>query len=210
MKIIKPYTEILTEIDGKQWLKDLEKIGRICYKSENRITDDSSEKFIKSIIKNGHESIIEHKIITVKFVCDRGISHEIVRHRLASYTQESTRYCNYSDDKFGNELTFIQPCFYLTRKDSIDLINHMERTEEIYNHFIKYGSTPQRARAILPNSIKTELIMTANLREWRHFLKVRTHHTAHPQMRELTIPLLKEFKKLLPIIFDDIGDNKNE
>ena len=109
MKIIKPYIELEDKIDGQAILKKIERIGRTCYKSESNITDDSAERFIKNIIKNGHESVLEHVSITLRVICDRGVSHEIVRHRIASYSQESTRYCNYSKDNFNNELTFINP-----------------------------------------------------------------------------------------------------
>ena len=112
MLIIEPSFEIMQEIDGGEILRRLEKIGRVCYKSEDKITDTSCEKFIGNLLRRGHESVIEHEKITVKVTCDRGVSHEIVRHRIASYSQESTRYCNYSQDKFGGQLTFIRPCFW--------------------------------------------------------------------------------------------------
>ena len=112
MKEIRPSFEIMDDIDGAKILQKLERCGRVCYKSEDKITEGSAEKFIGMILKSGHESVLEHEKLTVKFVCDRGVTHEIVRHRIASYSQESTRYCNYSKDKFGNELTFIRPCFW--------------------------------------------------------------------------------------------------
>ena len=121
MKIIEPYIELEDKIDGQAILKKIEKIGRVCYKSENNITEDSAERFIKNIIKNGHESVLEHVSISVRVICDRGVSHEIVRHRIGSYSQESTRYCNYSNDKFGNELTFIKPWWF---KSSIEYLNN--------------------------------------------------------------------------------------
>lgn len=206
MRIIEPYYTILSNIDGKQMMRDIEKIGRVCYKSEDRITDDSSQKFIQGILSRGHESVIEHEKITIKFVCDRGISHEIVRHRIASYSQESTRYCNYSMDKFGNEITFIRPFYW--EKDSEQYTiwkKAMDSIEKAYINLIQTGAKPEEARSILPNSLKTELVVTMNLREWRHFLKLRTAIAAHPQMREITIPLLEELKKKIPVIFDDIN-----
>ena len=215
MKIIKPSYEILTPISdgGIKELQHIEKIGRVCYKSENRITDDgeSAKKFVKMLISNGHEAMIEHSSLSVKFVVDRGVSHELVRHRIASFAQESTRYCNYSKDKFGNEITVILPCFFDTGMGilSNSLVYQewklaCECAEERYFNLLKMGATPQQARTVLPNSLKTEITVTANYREWRNFFKLRTAEASHPQMREVTIPLLKEIKTLIPIIFDDI------
>ena len=215
MKIIKPSYEILTPISdgGIKELQHIEKIGRVCYKSEDRITDDgeSAKKFVKMLISNGHEAMIEHSSLSVKFVVDRGVSHELVRHRIASFAQESTRYCNYSKDKFGNEITVILPCFFDTGMGilSNSLVYQewklaCECAEERYFNLLKMGATPQQARTVLPNSLKTEITITANYREWRNFFKLRTAEAAHPQMREITIPLLKELKTLIPIIFDDI------
>ena len=215
MKIIKPSYEILTPISdgGIKELQHIEKIGRVCYKSENRITDDgeSAKKFVKMLISNGHEAMIEHSSLSVKFVVDRGVSHELVRHRIASFAQESTRYCNYSKDKFGNEITVILPCFFDTGMGilSNSLVYQewklaCECAEEHYFNLLKMGATPQQARTVLPNSLKTEITITANQREWRNFFKLRTAEASHPQMREITIPLLKEIKTLIPIIFDDI------
>ena len=205
MKIIKPYTQIIDEINGQEILKKIELCGRVCYKSEDKISEGSAEKFVASIIKRGHEAVLEHASITVKFVVDRGVSHEIVRHRLASYCQESTRYCNYSKDGFGAEITVIKPFFLKEGTDGyICWKAGCECAEEAYFDILEWGSTPQEARSVLPNSLKTELMMTANLREWRTFFKLRTAPSAHPQMREVAIPLLEEFKKLIPVVFDDI------
>jgi len=208
MKIIEPSFEFMNTIDGKQILESIEKAGRVCYKSENMITPNSSKEFIQKILQSGHESVIEHEKITVKIICDRGVSHEIVRHRIASYSQESTRYCNYSKDKFGNELTLIRPFFW--NKDSEKYIiwqETMQTIENNYNKLISIGAQPEEARSILPNSLKTEIVVTMNLREWRHFFKLRTASKAHPQMREITIPMLKRFKEEVPIVFDDIEPN---
>lgn len=205
MNIIDSSVEIITPINQEEILKTIEQCGRVCYKSEDKIEDGSAEKFIQRIIKSGHEAVIEHYNITVKFICDRGVSHEIVRHRLASYCQESTRYCNYAKDKFGREITFIRPTYW--KEDIYKYAlweNSCKVLEDVYFALIDNGATPQEARAILPNSLKTELVMTANLREWRHFLKLRTSKAAHPDMRKLAIELLEKFKATLPIIFDDI------
>lgn len=206
MRIIEPSFEILDAIKGDEILRNIEIIGRVCYKSEDRITEDSSKKFISSILKNGHESVIEHEKISVRIICDRGVTHEIVRHRIASYSQESTRYCNYSNEKFGKELTLIKPIFWDENSKQYKLwLETMNQVEKAYNKMIELGVTPQEARSILPNSLKTEIVVTMNLREWRHFFKLRTSTKAHPQMREVACNILDEFKRIIPIIFDDIN-----
>lgn len=205
MRIIEPSVEIITPINGEDILKHLEQVGRVCYKSEDKITKDSANKFISTIIKSGHEAVIEHFNITVKFVTDRGISHEIVRHRLASYAQESTRYCNYSKEKFGDQITVIKPCdleydsnVYLSWRNSC------EYAEKEYFKMINSGCKPQTARSILPTCTKTEIMVTMNMREWRHFLKLRGAKSAHPDIRVLAHDLLDKFKEKIPVIFDDI------
>ena len=211
MKIINAGYEFITPIDGSVILKRIEQAGRVCYKSEDKITDESAIKFAQNIIKRGHEAVLEHCSFTVKFIVDRGVSHEIVRHRVASYCQESTRYCNYSKDKFGNEITVIKPYFW--REDEDENKEHikfavwkrsMAEAESAYFELLSMGATPQEARSVLPNSLKTEVVMTSNIREWRHFFKLRVGPAAHPQMREVAIPLLKECKNKIPILFDDI------
>ncbi|MFZ5987506.1 MAG: FAD-dependent thymidylate synthase [Bacillota bacterium] len=209
MVVIKPYFVIETDINGEEVLKHIEKAGRVCYKSEDRTTNTSAAEFVRKIIKNGHEAVIEHYSITVKVICDRGVTHEIVRHRLASYSQESTRYCNYGKDKFSNQITYIEPCFWDVNtedgKRKYDLWKSvMEFCEKKYMELLEAGATPQEARSVLPNSLKTELVMTMNLREWRHFFKLRTAAASHPQMREIAVPLLNKFKELVPVVFDDI------
>jgi len=205
MKVIKPQFIIESEINGEIILKQIEKAGRTAYKSEEKITDGSASQFVSMINSRGHHSVIEHQTVTVRVICDRGVSHEIVRHRLASYTQESTRYCNYSKGKFGSEITVIKPCFWNENDEKYKVWrNTIEIIEDSYNKLILLGALPQEARSILPNSLKTEIVITMNLREWKHFFKLRTSEAAHPQIREIAIPLLKEFKKLIPIIFDDL------
>ena len=225
MKNINPSYEILTQIDGVKELQHIEKIGRVCYKSEGRITEDgeSAKKFVSMLIKRGHEAMIEHSSLSVKFIVDRGVSHELVRHRIASFAQESTRYCNYANDKFGNEITVIDLFGGMQLDIAMNKNKDMteEKLTEIYQEWVKaiedsekhylkmleLGATPQIARAVLPNSTKTEITITANYREWRNFFKLRTPSSAHPQMREITIPLLTELKQKLPIIFNDIDIN---
>jgi len=205
MKIIEPSSKIESKVNGDDILEFIEKVGRTCYKSEDKVTESSSSKFINSIIKNGHESVLEHFNITVRTICDRGVSHEIVRHRIASYSQESTRYCNYYNNKFGNEITVIRPYFW--KDDEIKYkiwIETMQMIETNYIKLIELGAKPEEARSILPNSLKTEIVVTMNLREWRHFFKLRTSIKAHPQMREVSIPILNTFKNIIPIVFDDI------
>lgn len=206
MKIIKPTFIIESSINRDEILKHIEKAGRTAYKSEDKITEDSSSKFVQMIMNREHLSVIEHSYITVRIICDRGVSHEIVRHRLASYTQESTRYCNYSKGKFGNEITVIEPCFWDENDKKYKIwLETMKQIEESYNKLISLDATPQEARSVLPNSLKTEIVMTMNLREWIHFFKLRTAKTAHPQMRKIAIPLLREFQKKIPEIFSIIS-----
>jgi thymidylate synthase (FAD) len=219
MRIIKPYYVIESNIKPDEIIQHLEKVGRTCYKSEDKIGNiELSKKFLGGLIDRGHEAIIEHASITVRVVCDRGVSHEIVRHRLASYAQESTRYCNYSKDKFDNQLTYIDIMpIIIQRLDSqtdeakirlgkieSKIIETLSLIEKNYMELIELGVTPQEARGILPNLLKTEIVMTMNIREWRHFFRLRTSKAAHPQIREIAIPLLEEIKRKIPVLFDDI------
>lgn len=208
MQAIKAYTQIYNDFDGQNILEKIEKVARTCYKSEGKIQEGSAAKMVASLIKSGHEAMLEHVSVTVKFVVDRGISHELVRHRLASFAQESTRYCNYSKDDFGSEITFIIP-EYLDYKSAgwNTWKETMKACEDSYFKLLDIGLTPQEARAVLPNSLKTEVVMTANLREWRHFFKLRALGTTgkpHPQMLEVTVPLLEDFKQMIPVVFDDL------
>ena len=212
MKIIEAKAEILRPVMSSEAIdaiyRNIEIAGRTCYKSEDKITPESSRKFVRSLIKHGHEAMIEHASMTVRFTIDRGVSHEIVRHRIASFAQESTRYCDYSKGKFGNEITVIKPCFFEENSPQyIDWIMAMRECEARYFNLIREGATPQEARCVLPNSLKTELIMTASMREWRHFFKLRAAGETgkpHPQMIEVAVPLLKQCQKLMPELFDDI------
>ena len=218
MLILKPSYQILTDISegGIDELRHIEWAARTCYKSEGKITSDgeSAKKLVASLISNGHEAMLEHSQLSVKFICDRGISHELVRHRICSFAQESTRYCNYMKDHFGRAITVIQPFFIKDgTTDFVSWYNLMERIEGQYFDMLHNGFTPQEARCVLPNCLKTEVVMTANYREWRNIFKLRCAEAAHPQMRELMRPLLDELKQRIPIIFDDIhyeGENSNE
>lgn len=213
MKLVKPSHKIL--FLSPEPLKMIETAGRTCYKSGDKITKDSAEKFVKMLVKGGHHSVIEHAIMSVKFICDRGVTHELVRHRLASFSQESTRYCNY---KKG--VTFILPywCkdltttdyaykhldYILSSKTALIWLESMLNAERDYIDLLNYNWSPQQARSVLPNALKTEIVMTANLREWMHIFKLRCSKAAHPQMRELMIPLLEECKEKVPALFDYI------
>lgn len=205
MRIVEPKVEIITELNGNEILKHLEKTGRVSYKSENNITKDSAKNFISTIIKSGHESVIEHFNITVKFTTDRGISHQIVRHRIASYTMESMRYCNYTKEKFSKEISVVKPIdIHENTSKYENWIRAMMCAETSYFTLINDGCNPQVARSVLPTCTKTELVTTMNLREWRHFIKLRSSKAAHPDIRILAIDLLKQFKEKIPVIFDDI------
>lgn len=206
--IIKPWAHIEDEFDVNEMLKRIERAGRTCYKSEDKITDESAPAFIKKILAMGHESVIEHEKVTVRIVCDRGVTHELVRHRLCAFSQESTRYCDYHKN---GEIQVIEPCFWPKNTDVPEIEDKwilwrsaMIDAEHRYNMLRDMGASPQEARSVLPNSLKTEIVVTANLREWRHIFRLRTSRKAHPQMREVMIPLLAEFKERIPVVFDDI------
>jgi thymidylate synthase (FAD) len=211
MRLIKPSYSILSGINPDVMLANIEIAGRTCYKSEAKITADSAAGFVRMLIRSGHESVLEHEKITVRFVCDRGVSHELVRHRIASFSQESTRYCNYGK----GEVSFIIPEWFnagdekavMSTKDADIKAWRMTMAvcERAYKTLLSLGRQPQQARSVLPNSLKTEIIVSANIREWRLILKQRTGSRAHPQMRELMCPLLDELKQILPALFEDIS-----
>ncbi len=203
VEVIEQSHKIETPIDQEEVYKIIELAGRTAYKSEDRITGDSAVKFIRSIRSRGHESVLEHFNISVRFITDRGVTHEIVRHRLVAYTQESTRYCNY----YKKGMQVIKPVFWEESANCLPYLvwyNSIKTCEEAYNKLIEGGSSPQEARSVLPNSLKTEIICTTNIREWRHILRLRTSKAAHPQMRALMLPLLTELKEKLPVLFEDI------
>jgi thymidylate synthase (FAD) len=233
MKVIDPSFKVLTQIDGLDVLARIESAGRTCYKSEENITPLSSMRFVSNIISRGHESVIEHVSVSVRIICDRGVTHELVRHRLCAYSQESTRYCNYEKE---DEITVISPYFFdpfeerkkialpiiEKDKDGMRLTDPHVGFEMMMNSFdvwfltclwtqwgymtlIKeFKAKPQQARSVLPNSLKTEIVVTANLREWRHIFRLRTAKDAHPQMREIMVPLLQVFQEIIPVVFDNI------
>ena len=187
----------------------IEQAGRTCYKSEDKTTEDSAAKFVRGLVKRHHEAMLEHASMTVKFTVDRAVANEIVRHRIASYAQESTRYCNYGADKFGSEITVIEPCYLVKETKGWEAwYKACKVAEKMYFDMLDFGCLPEQARAVLPLSTKTELVMTANMREWRHFFKLRAAGVTgkpHPQMLEVTVPLLGELKEYMPELFGDIG-----
>lgn len=209
MKVLELSFEVqdkLTLVDGLNMVRAIERAARRCYGSADRISEDSYEPLLRHVLSRGHESVLEHEKVSVVFVMDRGISHELVRHRHASPSQESTRYCNYGSDRFGGEIKVIPMLDGLPEdlvQARMDLYEHCER---VYLNELSRGVTPQQARDNLPTCLKTEMTFTCNLREWRHIFKMRTHPDAHPQVRKLLTPLLKLFKSRIPVVFDDLGE----
>jgi len=221
MILVKPSIEFMWMTENP--LQTIEKAGRTCYKSEDKITNNSAEIFVKNLLKRGHEAMIEHASMSYKVICDRGVSHEIVRHRLFSFAQESTRYCNYK-----NSVTFIIPnwlgkikkgayCYeeHPELGETVETLQDawfysMQYAETCYKHLIQAGWSPQQARSVLPNSLKTEIIITGNMREWRHFFKLRTAKEAHLQMKEVADMILQDAIKRVPVLFDDYYFHKTE
>ena len=201
VSLINPFKDFMTDREYflKQ-LKHIEKIARICYKSEEKITDVSYFNFIKMLVKKGHLAMIEHSSLSFLFITDRGISHEIVRHRLSSFAQESTRYCNYSNDKFDSQIKVIFPNKERLLKNREIWEEAILASEKAYLDLIESGVSPQIARSVLPNALKTEIVMTANFREWLHFIELRTSKEAHPQIRELANQILEMFKEYAPCL----------
>jgi len=182
----------------------IERAGRTCYKSEDRITADSAAKFIKMLLERGHESVIEHAYASFRVICDRGVSHEFVRHRLFSYSQESTRYCNYAQEKYGEEIAVIEPPG-MNSMARVLWARSVHEAQLSYKGMLGQGCKPEIARSVLPNCLKTELVATANFREWRHFLRLRTSPKAHPQMREIAKDIGRILLHECPEVFDDMS-----
>ena len=214
MQLVKPSYEILTSLDGPAIMRTIEAIGRVCYKSEDKITDTSAEKFCRQIMARGHLSVIEHISVSVRFIANRGFTHELVRHRLAAYSQESTRYCNYSGGVMfiippwepsiePGEYRFGMDSPVFCDPDGWIWFEGLLAAEQTYLARLAVGAAPQKARGSLPIDLKTEIVMTANLREWRHVFSLRCSKAAHPQMRELMISLAKEFQDAMPVLFND-------
>lgn len=209
MKIIKPKV-IVEKYDSKKIMKNLEKACRTCYRSESYITDESYKQLLINCINRGHESILEHEKISIRMICDIGVYKDLTRHRHSSFSIESTRYCNYSKDKFENEIKFIEPCNIEKDSDLYLYWKHtMERIEMNYIHMANKNATPDQMRMILPHSTGAELVMTANIREWKHILTLRTTKFVHPSVQQVMIPLLLHFKETMPEIFNGIEYNKD-
>jgi len=229
MRLIRPASSIygIYSLDHFNPLESIELAGRTCYKSEDNIRPGTAEEFVKMVIKRGHESVIEHSSMTVKFICDRGVTHELVRHRLCAFSQESTRYCNYKggttfiipfwlDLEVGEWIrvkNYIlpnskEPVNNLVNKYGNEVVqkwlNILMESEITYQYLLDEGWSPQQARSVLPNSLKTEIVVTANFREWRHIFKLRCSRAAHPQIREVMIPVLLDVQRRVPILFDDL------
>lgn len=207
MKIIKPWIEI-ERIDGKNIMKNIEKACRTCYRSENLITEESYKNLIKNCLNRGHESILEHEKITIRMCCDIGVYKDLTRHRFGSFSIESTRYCNYGKDKFDNEIKFIEPCNIDKKELFNEWYSACTEIEQRYLKMAELGATPDQMRMILPHSTAAEVVMTANIREWRHILSLRASKMTHPSVQQLMIPLLLYFKRYMPELFEDINYNE--
>ena len=213
VKIVEPSVEIITDIDGKKILKTIERAARTCYNTEGNISEDTSsaEKMISKLIEMGHTAMIEFADIHVILRCDVGVYKDLSRHRLCSFAIESTRYCNYSKDKFGNEITFIKP---VNIKDDTDeyaiWYNTMSEIEQSYNEMAKLGCTPDQLRMLLPHSTAAYVNMKTNVREWRHIFELRCAKAAHPSVRQIMLMTLNEFHKRITLLFDDLYEQFKE
>ena len=203
MKIVEPWVEV-EKIDGTKIMKRIERACRTCYRSEGKITEDSYKNLIKNCITRGHESVLEHEKVTVRIYSDIGSYKDLTRHRFASFSVESTRYCSYDKDKYGNEIKFINPV-YIEDKNVYELWQKtMQEIEKNYIEMKKLGATTDMCREVLPHSTAAEYTMTANIREWKHIFSLRANNHVHPSIRQIMIPLLKYFQKEMPEIFGDV------
>lgn len=204
MKIIEPSFTILSVTDPDLLL--IEQAGRVCYRSEDRIEPGTAPRFARAILDGHHESVIEHGGMTVRLTVDRGVTHELVRHRIASFSQESQRYCSYAKGKFGGHVSFIRPPFWDEGTPLFDNWRKLcDRAETAYFVALEFGAKPEQARTMLTNSVASTIVITANYREWRQIFRLRTANDAHPQMRQVMRPLLVEARKRVPVVFDDVG-----
>ena len=204
MQIVDPYIQV-EKVDGLKIMKNIERACRTCYRSEGKISEESYKTLLNNCITRGHESVLEHEKITIRMFCDIVVYKDLTRHRIASFSIESTRYCNYGKDKFNNEIKFIKPC---NMEGGTELYTKWENTcKEIEKNYIemsKLGALPDQLRMILPHSTAAEVTMTANIREWKHILNLRASSHTHPSIRQLMIPLLLHFKEIMPEIFEDV------
>lgn len=201
-----PEYQILTDINGKEMLQRLERIIRVCYKSEDKICEGSAERMVGNIIRSGHTAMLEHENISVKFITDRGVTHELVRHRHCGFAQESSRYCSYNKDKFGNKITVIKPFYFEIGSPEYQLwIEAMDRAGQAYFDLKNLCNVKNdMARGVLPTDLKTEITVTASLREWRAIFGLRCANDAHPAIRDLMTKLMVELHEKIPVVFDDI------
>ena len=208
--IIENPTVFIQAYNPIETMHNIERACRTCYRSEDKITEESYKTLLKNCITRGHESVLEHEKITITMRCDVGVYKDLTRHRMASYSIESTRYCNYGKDKFDNQLHFIKPCNIDEDSDLFTFWKHtMDRIEMNYMHMVDNGATPDQMRMILPHSTAATVTMTANLREWKHILELRCSKHTHPAVQQVMIPLLLHFKETMPEIFDKIEYNKD-
>ncbi len=207
MLIVDPSFTILNPVSKEQALDALRRVelaGRVCYKSEDRITPDSHRRFLQMLMQREHWSVIEHATMTAHIVTNRGVTHELVRHRLASYSQESTRYCNYAKGRFGGEVAMVAPP-ELSGEDQAIWREAVQAAERAYQELIGRGVSPQIARGVLPNDLKAEIVVTANLREWQHIFSMRCAQNAHPHMRHvMRLGLVQAVEWFAPV-FDDLA-----
>lgn len=203
MKLVEPWIKV-EKFDGVKIMKKLERACRTCYRSEGSITEDSYKKLLKNCLTRGHESILEHEKITVRIYDDVGSYKDLTRHRFGSFSVESTRYCSYDKDKYGNEISFINPSYIEDKEIYNTWKKTMEEIEKNYMRMKELGATTDMCREILPHSTAAEYAMTANIREWKHILSLRTTKHVHPAIRQVLIPLLKYFKEQMPEIFEDV------
>ena len=203
MKIVEPWVKV-EKIDGVQIMKRIERACRTCYRSEGNITEDSYKKLLKNCITRGHESVLEHEKVTVRIYNDIGSYKDLTRHRFASFSVESTRYCSYDKDKYGNEISFINPSYIESKEIYETWKDNMQEIENAYLKMKELGASTDECRLILPHSTAAEYTMTANIREWKHIFELRANNHVHPSIRQVMIPLLKYFKKEMPDIFSDI------
>lgn len=204
MKLIDPIVYV-QDYDGVQIMKNIERACRVCYRSEGKITEDSYKKLLQNCINRGHESVLEHEKISVRIVADIGTYKDLTRHRFASFSVESTRYCNYGKDKFDNEIKFIKPVHIDEGTELYDIWKKgLENIEKAYMEMSKLDAKPDQLRMLLPHSTAAEYAMTANIREWKHILSLRTMKMTHPSIRQVLIPLLLKFKEDMPEIFGDV------
>ena len=203
MRIVEPWIKV-EKIDGKKIMKRIERACRTCYRSEGKITEDSYKNLINNCITRGHESVLEHEKVTVRIYSDVGSYKDLTRHRFASFSVESTRYCSYDKDKYGNEIAFMN-AVYIENKEMYETWKKtMQEIENSYIEMKKLGATTDMCRELLPHSTAGEYTMTANIREWKHILSLRTTKHVHPSIRQVLIPLLKYFKEEMPEIFGDV------